>query len=84
MKRGIDISNIRLHSCREDRAQLNWVFFDLLNDEKFKRSLGKFSLRPLETSGERPAGQIKKNFHHACAFISAARKRSGIVRVRAI
>lgn len=77
------LSNIKLHSCKDDRSQLNYVFLDLLSDEGLKNAVGGFKLRPLPKSGAEN-GTIRKNYQAALNFLKVEYEQSGIERIRAI
>lgn len=76
-------SNVKLHSCKDDRAQLNFVFADLLMNEKFKEKLGNFKLKPLPTTGE-DRGTLRNNYRSALRFLKDQVEQGGVDRVRAI
>lgn len=77
------IPNYRLHSCKEDRAQLNWVYKDLLSDEKFLAALGGFKLIQLPSSGS-DRGALKSNYQASVKFLREEEKQGGIGRIRDI
>ena len=79
------ISNCRLHSCKEDRAQLNDVIRDLLKDQKFQQTLGSFRFFPLPISANaKNTGAIKTNYLALVRFMRSEFEEGGIERLRAI
>lgn len=78
------ISNFKLHSCKDDRSQLNQVFLDLLSDEKFKEQLGGFKLNLLPKSGA-DSGPMRTNYQSLVRFLKdELEKQGGIDRLRGI
>lgn len=77
------ISNIKLHSCKDDRAQLNHIFEDLLRLPEFKEALGSFEFRPLPSSGSW-RGTLRNNYLSAVRFLNGQFKQAGIQRVREV
>lgn len=53
------LSNFKLHSCKDDRTQLNQVFLDILSDTKLKEILGGFKLALLPKTGREKGGTSK-------------------------
>ncbi len=77
------VSNYRLHSCKEDRAQLNFVFQDLLSDKKFKEVIKDYKIIPLPSTGENK-GVLKNNYKSALRFFKSQFDQGGIERLREI
>ncbi|PTQ79798.1 uncharacterized protein with ParB-like and HNH nuclease domain [Nitrosospira multiformis] len=77
------LSNYKLHSCKEDRAQLNWVFRDLLSDDGLSSALNGFKLISLPESGNE-SGTLRNNYRHALRFFKEELKQGAIQRVRNI
>jgi uncharacterized protein with ParB-like and HNH nuclease domain len=77
------LSNFKIHSCKEDRSQLNYVFLDIITDVKLKEKLGGFKLRPLPKTGKE-SGTLRKNYNVAIKFLKDEYTQSGIERIRAI
>lgn len=77
------LSNFKLHSCKDDRSQLNHVFLDLLGNEKFKSALGGFKLNLLPKSGDE-SGILRTNYRSLLKFLKDELAQGGIVRIRSI
>lgn len=77
------LSNFKIHSCKDDRAQINQVYADLLSDERLKQELGGFVLKPLPKSGAEN-GALKKNYKLAIRFLAEEFTQGGVDRIRAI
>lgn len=77
------LSNFKIHSCKEDRTQLNHVYLDILKDEKLKEALGGFKLRPLPKSGA-DDGTLRKNYRIALKFMKNELEQGGTDRIRSI
>lgn len=77
------LSNFKIHSCKDDRSQLNQVYLDILSDAKLTKNLGGFKLRPLPKSGS-DNGTLKNNYRSAVRFVRDEYAQGGIERVRAI
>ena len=77
------LSNFKIHSCKEDRSQLNKVFVELLADNDFKGKLGGFKLQPMpKTGGDK--GTLLNNFRAALRFLQDEHEQGGLERIRAI
>ncbi len=76
------ISNSKLHSSKDDRAQLNQVFSELLLDKNFKERLPQFTYRPLPTAGD--SGRLYRNYRLALKFFESQVETEGIERLRAL
>jgi hypothetical protein len=77
-------SNFKLHSSKDDRAQLNAVFLDLVSDKAFKEKLGAdFRPKPLSATGS-DKGTLKNNYKAAIKFLKDQLETEGIERIRAI
>lgn len=74
-------SNYKLHSCKEDRAQLNYVFSDLQTDRKFKEIIKDYRIIPLPTTGD-DKGILKNNYKSALRFFKNQFDQGGIDRLR--
>lgn len=77
------ISNLKLHSCKEDRAQLNYVFRDILSDTKFVESLGGLKIRLLPSTGD-DRGTLRNNYRSARRFLGDQFDQAGLERIREI
>ena len=76
-------SNSKLHSCKDDRAQLNSVFNDLFSNEDFAAQVAPFSYRPLPAIGS-DKGRLRNNYRAAIRFFEDQCEQEGLDRVRAI
>lgn len=74
-------SNLKLHSCREDRAQLNWVIRDVLSASKLKDKLGGFEPKYLPPSGKE-TGVLRNNYRSALRFLKSQEEQGGLVRLQ--
>lgn len=77
------ISNIKLHSSKDDRAQLNSVFTELMGDKGFQAELGSFKLKLLPATGQ-PKGTLRNNYLAAYRFLREQFKLNGLERIIAI
>ena len=76
-------SNFKLHSCKEDRKQLNYVISDLMSDAEFAVAIGSFKPSKLTDTGTK-TGQVRKNFEAAKRFFRDQYDDGGIDQVREI
>lgn len=76
-------SNAKLHCGKEDRAQMNRVFDDLLTDKTFAETLRPFRYKPLIASG-RSAGRIWNNYHAFLRFLDQQVRSEGVERLQAL
>lgn len=60
-------SNLKLHPCKEDRAQFNRVILDVLNNANFKKKLGSFEPKLLPQSGKEK-GVLWDNYNYILRF----------------
>ncbi|MGB1698146.1 MAG: DUF262 domain-containing protein, partial [Thermoplasmatota archaeon] len=74
-------SNLKLHSCREDRAQLNLVMRDVVHSPAIKEKLGSFKPKFLPSSGNE-TGTLRNNYKSALRFLKTQNSQGGIARVR--
>lgn len=77
------VSNAKLHSCKDDRAQLNAVIYDLLTESAFKEKVSPFQFKPLPATGS-DHGRLWNNYRSALRFFEEQFEQEGIERVRAI
>lgn len=78
------VSNFKLHSCKDDRAQLNYVFEDIFSDDNLVNKLGGVKIKRLPTNKSEPNGVLKNNYRSALRFFKEQYKQEGLDRVRAI
>lgn len=60
-------SNLKIHSCKDDRVQLNNVYKELLADGNFREKISGFTPKYLPATGG-SKGAVKSNFLSACRF----------------
>jgi uncharacterized protein with ParB-like and HNH nuclease domain len=77
------LSNIKIHSCKEDRAQLNHIISDLLS-KKFKEALGPFNVILLPTTSNKTSGTLKNNYRATLRFFKDQNIQGGEERIEAI
>jgi len=77
------LSNYKIHSCKDDRSQLNYVYLDILSDPKLKAALGGFKLRPLPKSGA-DTGTLRNNYKATLRFLKDEVDQGGVGRIRSI
>lgn len=77
------LSNMKIHPCKEDRAQINYVYADLLSDEEFKKKLGGFKLKTLPPTGS-DRGTLRNNYKSALRFLREQFETEGLARIEAI
>ena len=77
------LSNVKLHSCKEDRNQLNAVMSDMISDVKFSGMLGSFQPIALPSTGGK-SGQLLKNYRSALKFFDDQFEQGGVERIRDI
>ncbi len=74
-------SNSKLHSCKDDRAQLNAVINDLLSDPAFAARVAPFAFKPLPASGS-DRGRLRNNYLAARRFFEEQTASEGVDRLR--
>jgi Protein of unknown function DUF262/Protein of unknown function (DUF1524) len=74
-------SNSRVHCGKEDRAQLNRMFEDVLKDKPFADQLAPFKYKPLPAAADGNA-RLWNNYRAALRFLDEQVKREGIDRLR--
>ncbi len=77
------LSNSKLHCCKEDRAQLNRVFEDVLSDRAFADRLTGFRYNPLPASGQ-ANGRLWSNYLASRRFLDRQVDSEGVERLRDI
>lgn len=76
-------SNFKLHSCKEDRNQLNQMMDDLQKNSEFAVKLGSFQPQKLSPTGWM-SGPLSKNYLGAKRFFKDQADNYGTERVSAI
>jgi uncharacterized protein with ParB-like and HNH nuclease domain len=77
------ISNMKLHSCKEDRAQLNYVLRDVLSSKAFVTKLGAFKLKYLPSTGA-STGTLRNNYRKSLSYLKDEVEQAGSERIREI
>ncbi len=76
-------TNSKLQPCKDDRAQLNWVFDDILADKDFAEKIAPFKYKPIPASGS-DNGRVRKNYRAALRFFDSQVKQEGLDRLTAL
>lgn len=76
-------TNSKLQSCKDDRAQLNYVFASLMADDKFASQVAPFKYLPLPATGA-DKGRLRNNYNAALRFFEKEVEEAGIQRLRDI
>jgi hypothetical protein len=76
-------SNVKLHPCKDDRGQLNYVISDLLSDAGLKEKLGSLAVKRLPSTGG-TTGTLRNNYRAIVRFLEKQHKEAGVERIRAI
>lgn len=76
-------SNSKLQSCKDDRAQLNYVLADLLSDPTFSERLAPFKYKPLATAGS-DKGRLRNNYRAALRFFEEQVKKENLDRLKSL
>lgn len=74
-------SNMKLHPCKEDRAQINHVYANILSSNEFVAELGGFELKMLPSTGK-DTGRIRTNYNSALRFLREQIETESIARIR--
>jgi uncharacterized protein DUF1524 len=74
-------SNSKLHSGKEDRAQLNYVMNDLMSDTQFAERVSPFRYKPLPATGS-DNGRLRNNYRSAVKFFDEQVEKENIERLR--
>jgi uncharacterized protein with ParB-like and HNH nuclease domain len=77
------LSNLKLHPCKEDRAQLNSVLSEVLDSKPLKEKLGSFKPKLLPPSGKE-IGTLRNNYKAALRFLKSQLEQGGLDRVQNI
>lgn len=75
------VSNAKLHPCKDDRAQLNSVMSELLEDQNFSERLPQFTYKALPATGS-DKGRLRSNFRAAVRFFREQTTAEGLERLR--
>ena len=74
-------SNLKLHPCKQDRAQYNRVISDLLDVEGLKRTTGADRSKRLQSTGKED-GVLWQNYKRALRFFKEQYESEGLERVQ--
>lgn len=78
-------SNLKLHPGKDDRAQLNAVFADMLAMEPLSSKLGGFKYKPIPAPlNSQTTGVLIQNFRNAISFFKQEYKQGGLQRIETI
>jgi hypothetical protein len=79
-----NVSNLKIHSCKEDRCQMNHVITDMLANKKFAEKLGDQSkLKPLPNTGK-DRGRLRSNYKKILRLLDDQLTKNGIQMLREI
>jgi len=78
------ISNMKLHSCKEDRFQLNYVLKDILSDQDFEKSLGDAAKIKLLPPSGKDRGRLRNNYRQVLRLLDDQLQQAGVDRIREI
>jgi hypothetical protein len=76
-------SNSKLHSGKEDRAQLNYVMSDLMSDPQFAERVAPFQYKPLPTTAL-DTGKLRNNYRALLRFFDEQVEKENIDRLRSL
>ncbi|HET8890944.1 MAG TPA: DUF262 domain-containing HNH endonuclease family protein [Candidatus Angelobacter sp.] len=76
-------SNSKLHSGKEDRAQLNYVMNDLMSDPQFAERVAPFRYKPLPATGL-DSGKLRNNYRAMLKFFEEQVEKENIDRLRSL
>jgi hypothetical protein len=77
------VSNSKLHCGKDDRAQINFVFNDLLSDPGFSERVAPFKYKPLPTTSS-DTGRLRTNYRTAVRFFEEQVDKENLDRLRAL
>jgi len=72
-------SNIKIHPCKEDRAQISAIYNDLLSST-FKKNLGGFKLNLMPATGK-ARGSMLNNYRSVQRFMKEQFETGGLFRI---
>jgi uncharacterized protein with ParB-like and HNH nuclease domain len=75
------VTNAKLQPCKDDRAQLNYVFEDILSDEAFTDRLSQFKYKPMPAAGS-DKGRLRSNYRAAVRFFDEQVEKENLQRLR--
>ena len=75
-------SNLKLHSCKEDRTQLNYVINDICSNKKFLDEIS-IKINYLTPSGK-DRGVLRNNYRAIIRFLDEQIEQGGLERLTAI
>jgi hypothetical protein len=77
------VSNSKLQPCKDDRAQLNYVFDDLMNVRDLAERVAPFRYKPLPATGI-DRGRLRNNYRSALRFFDEQVEKEGVERLNAL
>jgi hypothetical protein len=77
------VSNSKLHSAKDDRGQINFVFNDLLSDPGFSERIAPFKYKPLPTTSS-DTGRLRTNYRTSVRFFEDQVNKENLDRLRAL
>lgn len=76
-------SNLKLHPCKQDRAQFNQVIEDVLKVRGLQEKISSVRVKCLPSSG-RDRGVLWNNYKSALQFFKSQHEQGGLERVREV
>jgi uncharacterized protein with ParB-like and HNH nuclease domain len=76
-------SNSKLQPCKDDRAQLNYVFEDLLSDDAFVERISPFKYKPMPSVGT-DKGRLRNNYRASLRFFEEQVEKENLERLRGL
>jgi uncharacterized protein with ParB-like and HNH nuclease domain len=77
------VSNSKLQPGKDDRAQINYVFEDLLSDAAFAERISPFKYKPMPAVGS-DKGRLRSNYRAAVRFFEEQVDKENIERLRSL
>jgi hypothetical protein len=77
------LSNLKLHPCKGDRAQLNYVIDDLQKVKPLVEKIGTLKLKKFPVSGS-DKGTLRNNYNSALRFFKRQHEQGGVERVQQV
>lgn len=77
------LSNLKLHPCKDDRAQLNHIIDDLHKVKPLADKLNGLKLKKFPSTGE-GKGTLRNNYNSALRFFKEQLEQGGVERVQQV
>lgn len=78
-----NMSNARVQSCKEDRAQMNHVIRDVISDGSLLERLGSFRFKQLPiAANSKDKGVLRNNYNAMLRFLRNEISEGGVERLR--